>query len=416
MLITRKMIKKNKTKIGGFFILIVLLAVFVLAFPGENIRIVTPTNNMGVISLQNILFNATFVNGTDITDPQSAIFLMNISGIWQTIGSTSCNAVSCELNMTNAAIPNGVYGINVTISNASSSVSITNSSNILFPFYIDNVPPSVNIILPQPTSNYSQMITLSANVTDATIGISSVIFNITNHVNVTQSATVVATLLNSIYVISFNTSQLSDGYYNIAVLANDLLNNTNSTSKISPILFDNTLPLMNHSCDDLTVIQNDEINCSCSATDSLTGLNSAFGNNGVSFTIHPSTSSIGNNKETNCIAEDTAGNRKISVIYYNVTFSSISSTSASSSSSSSSNSSSLLHNNLNNSPQNNFTQIGLSNGVPIVENILSGNQGNDATPERNVKSEKMLMISGIVLVFIMLILLVYKKRINLNKL
>ncbi len=409
------MLELNK-KIIGVLSIILFLAVFVLALPGESILIVTPINNASTTSVQNILFNATFVNGTDITDPQSATFLLNISGIWQAIGSANCSAISCEANITNLTIPDGVYGVNVTISNSSSSISITNSSNLIFPFYVDITPPSVNIASPSLTSNYSQIISLSANVTDATIGVGSVIFNITNNVNATQSVTATAILQNSIYLNSFNTSYFSDGYYNISVVANDLLNNTNSTSKISRVLFDNTLPSVNYSCDDLTVNQNDEINCSCNATDSLAGLNVAFGNNGVSFTLHPSTSSVGNNKETTCTAEDTAGNRKISFIYYNVTSSSNSSSSSSSTSSTSSGAQS--NSNLflgNDSTQNNLTQIGLFNDGSINGNALSGNQGNDATPEQKVKSAKVLIITGIILIFILVVLLASKKMVRFIK-
>src|SRR3989344_2399745 len=219
------------TKKRGLILIItiILLAWLVLALPGDRIRIISPINGANATSLQNILFNATYNNISDITDPQSAVFYFNISGIWQPIGSAVCNSISCEASITNTTIPDGVYGINITISNSSSSISITNSSNIVHPFYIDSTPPSSNLTAPQPTSNYSQIITLTANVTDATIGINTVIFNITNSSNAAQSTNTAAALQNNLYIKAFNTSQLSDGYYNITAIATDLLNNINST-------------------------------------------------------------------------------------------------------------------------------------------------------------------------------------------
>jgi len=395
------------TKKRGLILIItiILLAWLVLALPGDSIRIISPINGANATSLQNILFNATYNNISDITDPQSAVFYFNISGIWQPIGSAVCNSISCEASITNTTIPDGVYGINITISNSSSSISITNSSNIVHPFYIDSTPPSSNLTAPQPTSNYSQIITLTANVTDATIGINTVIFNITNSSNAAQSTNTAAALQNNLYIKAFNTSQLSDGYYNITAIATDLLNNINSTSKISRILFDSTAPTTTHSCDDLTVLQDDEITCTCTATDSLAGLNLAFGNNGISFTVHPSTSSTGNNLQTSCTAEDTASNRKVSTIYYNVTSSGSSSNSPSGSSSPGSSSSPTN----NNSTQNNSTQSNLSDGSTITGNALSGNQGNDATAEQKAKAKKITIISAIILASAIIIILASRK-------
>ncbi|MEK6846704.1 MAG: hypothetical protein AABY16_00900, partial [Nanoarchaeota archaeon] len=363
---------KKRVIIIEIVAIVSMLALLALALPGDSIRIISPINNANVTSLQNILFNTTYINGTDIIDPQSAAFYFNISGTWQQIGSASCNTISCESIITNTTIPDGIYSINATISNSSSSVSITNLSNIIYPFYIDSTPPSSNLTAPIPTSNYSQIITLTANVSDATVGINTVIFNITSNSNIAQSTTTTAAFQNNLYIKAFSTSQLSDGYYNITAIATDLLNNINSTSKISKILFDNTAPAVTHSCDDLTVNQDDEITCTCTATDSLAGLNLAFGSNGISFTLHPSTSSTGNNLQTTCTAEDTASNRKVSTIYYNVTSSGNSPSSSSNPGSSNSPGSSSN----NNSSTNNNTQSNLSDGSTITGNVLSGNQGN----------------------------------------
>ena len=274
-------------------------------------------------------------------------------------------------------------------------------------FYVDGVAPYYsNITSPMTFANYSQRITLTAVASDATSGVANVTFNITNSNNV-QSAVVMATQGNALSA-TFNTSGLADGYYNISLVVFDLIGNLNSSAKLSRILFDNTVPSLTHSCDDLTVIQDDTMNCNCTATDSLSGINLALGSNGVSFTVHPSTSSTGNDKQTICTAEDTAGNRRVSTIYYNVSSNSNNNNSnnGNSGNSGNSNSNSPTNNSGSNSGSN---TINLSSSNTITGNDLFGNQGNDATPEQKAKVRKITLISTAVLSFILIVLLAFKK-------
>ncbi len=391
------------------FVLSSLLAVIVISASGDGIKIVSPLNGAGVTQIQNLLFNATYDNLTDIINPQSATFFLNISGVWQAIGSTSANgciANSCSASITNTTVPDGVYGINVTVYNASSSASISNSANMTSVFYVDGAAPYYsNVTSPNSLANYSQRITLTAAANDATSGIANVTFNITNSNNV-QSAVVTATQGNGLSA-AFNTSGLADGYYNISLIVSDLIGNLNNTVKLPRILFDNTAPSVTHSCDDLTVTQDDTIDCNCTATDSLAGINLAFGSNGISFAAHPSTSSTGNDKQTTCTAEDTAGNRRVSTIYYNVSSNSNNNTNSGNSGNSGNSNSNSPANSSGSSAGNN--SINLSSANTVTGNALFGNQGNDATPEAKERMTKIILISTAVLSFILLLLLAFKK-------
>ena len=262
------MIKKRAKTIILIIVAISLLSWLSLAAIGDGIKIVSPINGANVTSIQGILFNATYNNLTDIINPQNATFYLNISGTWQAIGGTSgangCTLAemqgSCSANITNTTIPDGVYGVNVTIYNGSSSATLTHIINGTSIFYIDSTPPSSNVTAPLSTANYSQTITITANVTDATIGVNTVVFNITNSGGA-QVSTVNATKQGNVYSAVFNTAVLSEGYYNISAIATDLLGNINNTARTPRILFDNTVPTVAHSCDDLTVTVEDTITC-----------------------------------------------------------------------------------------------------------------------------------------------------------
>ena len=293
-----------------------------------------------------------------------------------------------------------------------------------FLFYIDSIPPSVAILAPDVTANYSQIVSFRANVSDLTSGVSFVIFNLTSDSNSAQSTNVTANLQNGVYSILYNTTQISEGYYNVSVVATDLLGNRNNSVSVHRILFDNTAPSVTHSCDDLTVTLDDDITCTCTASDSLSGLNLTFGNNGVSFTVHPSTSSTGNNKETTCTAEDTAANRRVSIIYYNVTSNSNNNgggnNNGNSGTSGTSGGSPLTNTNnnsstANNSTGSNSTQTNLSDANTITGNALFGNQGNDATPEQKARAKKIFFVSTVVIVLIVIVLLGLKKMIRFIK-
>ena len=394
---------KAKKRIVGMLILFLIgLAFIVYALAGDGVKIISPTSGSNFTALSSTLFNVSFINGTDITEPSNATFYLNISGTWTPIGNTTigcdvgATASSCAVALTNSTIPDGAYSLNATIYNSTGSVSVTNVAN-LSSIIIDSTKPVAfpsNISNPTNWGNYSQNLVLNVSVVDALTGVNSVLFNITN-VSGQQNATLTASRegTSSSYSVLVNATHYPDGYFNITVYANDSVGNLNNSALVYRIIFDNTLPSITHSCDDYSVIKDDLITCTCSASDSLSGVNTSYGSSGVSFTASPSTASTGTNLQTTCTTQDRAGNSRTSTLYYNVTNSS---TSTSSTSSSSSSSSSTSSNSSSTTNQTNSTSSS-ENLTTGAVNTLEGNQGNSATPEPN-KKINYLLIAGILLV------------------
>ena len=306
------MIKKRVLFLGIF--ILIGLVYLVTALAGDGVIIVSPTSGTNFTTLSAVLFNVSFTNGTDITNPENATFFINLSGVWSQIGSTAiaggCNVTattsSCYANITNTTIPDGIYSINTTIYNSTNSatISIIHTGNLSNIIYIDNTAPIVfttNISNPTAGGNYSQNLILNVSAIDSTIGVQTVLFNITNSSG-HQNASLIGVKEGSAssYIITTNTTHYPDGYYNITIHANDTVNNLNNSARVTRFIVDNTAPTITHSCDDYSVIEDEEITCTCNATDALSGINLSYGTNGVSFTAHPSTSSTGNNKQTTC--------------------------------------------------------------------------------------------------------------------
>jgi hypothetical protein len=430
--------QKKSLAVVSFFLISIFLAWLVLAASGDGVKIISPASGSNYTTITGILFNVSFINGSDITSPANASFFINLSGTWTKIGNTSadsgCNINSCSATITNTTIPDGVYSINATIYNStdSASISIINASNLSNIIYIDNTPPIVfasNISNPQTGGNYSQNLILNVSAIDATIGIQTIFFNITNSTG-KQNSTVTATREGSTsnYAVTINTSHYPDGYYNITIYANDSLGNLNNSARVYLLVFDNAVPMvttsnfsspfiagtnfssnvgglftLNISASDITsgvstvvvnitnintgisnatltltketttqfstiintshytdgvynltaivtdyagnvnrsaVLQNiifdstpptisfscspnpvkrdETITCSCSATDTISGINTSYGSSGVSFTANPSTAQTGPSFLVGCSSQDKAGNTASVTTTYSV--------------------------------------------------------------------------------------------------
>src|SRR3989344_1642073 len=223
---------KNKILIFGVLILLIGLLSFAIAVIGDGVRIVSPISGSNFSTLASTLFNVSFVNGTDITNPANATFYLNIGGVWTIVGSTAASggcqvggsASSCAVSLTNSTIPDGTYSLNATIYNSTNSVSATSSSN-LSTIIIDTARPvvfSTNITNPSNFGNYSQILLLNASIIDSLSGVGTVLFNITNSNN-QQNSSLAASRegSGSSYSVSINTTHYPDGYYNITIYAND---------------------------------------------------------------------------------------------------------------------------------------------------------------------------------------------------
>ena len=119
---------------------------------------------------------------------------------------------------------------------------------------IDNTPPNVlaaNISSPVNGAYYSSSdgsIDLNVSVSDATMNVSSVYFNITNSTggqlgNVLYTSNTLGALWNTTINLSALTGSSYDDTYNCTVFANDTLGNLNNSASVS-IIFDNTNPVV----------------------------------------------------------------------------------------------------------------------------------------------------------------------------
>ena len=102
--------------------------------------------------------------------------------------------------------------------------------------------------------------------------------------------------------LTIDTSQFSDGVYNITIIVNDTNGNTNSTN-ITNIRIDNTAPTASHSCSPNPANNGDTITCTCTPEDVTSLINPTQ----TSFVSNPSSTSNGNTTLT-CSFEDNAGN------------------------------------------------------------------------------------------------------------
>src|SRR3989338_4060604 len=104
------------------------------------------------------------------------------------------------------------------------------SDILLGNFTIHNTPPSVFDVRPAENSsfNISQAIEISANATDE-IGVSAVLANITFPEGIGSQLLILNNSIGDKYNGSFSVP-LFVGQYNITFIANDTLNNVNSTT------------------------------------------------------------------------------------------------------------------------------------------------------------------------------------------
>jgi PGF-pre-PGF domain-containing protein len=327
--VKKEVIKKKFEKKILIYPVFVLLLILTFSFISSAITVVRPLNNTNVTGAFGplVVFNVSYLNSTEFTDATNVTFYYNLSGIWTRIGSsTSCSKAaagslaSCAASLNMSGLTDGRYTINATLANTSTNgASSTNNytfygaTNAIFNFTIDSTPPSAvfagTII---NNGNYSGIIILNASVSDAIMGISSVYFNLT-FTNGTQISFTKATNSSSYYNVTINTSSLADGYYNITVFANDTqLNNLNKTERII-ILVDNTIPTGTYSCSPTTVTSSGIVDCSCSYSDTLSGINPLL----VSYTSKPSVAITGT-FTLNCSFSDYAGNFGSVVTNYTV--------------------------------------------------------------------------------------------------
>jgi len=208
----------------------------------------------------------------------------------------------------------GTYNLSVLLVNASGGPG--NVSRAITVVVNDTTPPD-SIVFGGDTdvaggnlSRANMFIRINFSDNGAFRSATIEIFNSTaNYTLVNQSVT---TTNGSSYAVNF--TGLADGRYYINATVNDTFNNVNSTTNLTAnynISIDTTAPTISFSCTPNPVDQDDQITCTCTATDANSGVKS------TSSTLHPSTSNTGT-QSTSCTAIDHAGNQRVLAYEYTV--------------------------------------------------------------------------------------------------
>jgi len=370
--------------------LVLSLVILSIIFLGFLVSAVITTNHpldgTNHSSAALVLLNVTFLNSTDLlifnisqTNVNASFYRVNGTQRTLITNSSACNTNATGTGVTcwtrfNVSGIDGFYNITSTIFNLTAN---RNSSINISSVYFDSTKPAIfpqNFTAIATGANYSQLLTINISAIDSTIGVQSVVFNITNSTG--QNATAIATREGSTnyYSASINTSHYPDGvYYNITAYVNDSLGNLNNSAFIYQLTFDNTKPGASYTCDEYIIEEDDVMDCDCTGSDATSGINTSYGTNGFSFDPTPSTSNTGNNQQSTCTSLDLAGNTNTSTVYYNVTSGS-STTGGSSSGGSSSGGSTGGNTNNTSNNTNNTSGNSTSNNTSGNANQLSGNQ------------------------------------------
>ena len=201
----------------------------------------------------------------------------------------------------------GTYNITVTTLNGST----TTSQNVSVQVNDTTAPHNMSFvgITPVANANLSQnyfSINVSVNDSDGTYsGALDTIRILVFYGNGTLYNSTNTTTNNNL----INFTSLSNGVYIVNVTTNDTKGNVNSTAISRNITIDTSNPSASFSCDATNVARSALITCSCSGSDSGSGVQS------TSYTTNPSTSESGT-FQTSCIVTDYAGNVGNSTIVY----------------------------------------------------------------------------------------------------
>lgn len=249
--------------------------------------------------ISTVYFNVTYPNGTWINGNFSRAMLI---GSYYNLTFNAAGFVDGNYNITiwtndSAGNTNKLVNYLVTLDKTK---PLSNSSNISMPFG-DNY-------------NYTGTIKFNVSTTDASSGIASVVFNITNYTGNVQAATVTASPgAGNTWIASFSTTSLPDGIYNVTAQVTDGAGNQNFSAKRTNIIFDATSPTITFTCSPSGVYTGNSISCTCSAVDNLIGMNPT----NISYTASPDTSSMGD-YSTSCTASDFLNNTGTSLFTYHV--------------------------------------------------------------------------------------------------
>ena len=255
-----------------------------------------------VVSTDSINISVT-VSDTNITTVILNGTTMEQAGtLWSTLNTTSDFGCSSDGSCVLTFIATDLAG-NI---NNTHTLTIT----------VDDSAPSVNLTSPLENGSVKSIVDLEGTYLDAGIGLS----NATYYYSMGGGMLQIGNTSTSAYNLTWNTTGMTEGYYNITVIVFDSLgNDANDTN--TNITVDNTAPEnLTFSLSDSTLSVGGSVSGSCSGDD-------VWDKSPTGVITSPGTSSAGSFTAT-CTVTDDAGNLNSTTLGYTVTATSTSSSSS----------------------------------------------------------------------------------------
>ena len=154
------------------------------------------------------------------------------AGTWQTIGTDITGPYSVGFDTT--GVGDGGYDLRAVTSDVAGN-SFTSPTRTIT---VDNTNPTGSLV--SPGANLRASVTLSANASDATSGVASVVFQ--RSAAGANSWTTIASDSTSPYSVSWDTTAVTDGLYDLQVVVTDASGNSITSAVVTNRRVDNTVP------------------------------------------------------------------------------------------------------------------------------------------------------------------------------
>ena len=306
------------------FVLVILIVNFLFTVSAvQTVGIVNPTFNYTNMTSSTRYLNASVLTVDGASSAGNVSFyyqpwFYNYNSTWILIGNSSNNVSVSQTTFNRTwdttTVADGIYNLNVSVVNYGYVTTTYNGSNVTRNITIDNTMPTTIAYTgaaltaytngtTRSSTTFSNNLTLNISVSDATVGL----LNSTNsfcYVNVNgelnHSIPEVDGWCNS---SDINVSGLSDGNKTINIYINDTVNNMRLNNTLV-VQVDTTAPTASAVCSPTTVNTGDIVTCTCSPSDSTSGINASA----TSITANPSTPNTGTFFTESCSFADYAGN------------------------------------------------------------------------------------------------------------
>ena len=287
------MVNKKRLRFFGFFTLIISILIlgFVLAVdPGLPTALNFTNNVTPLYDEGNFTLNWTAAVGSNATAYNITIWVDDV--LWITDGENDSLTGYSFDNWTQANYTFAVAAWNSTDQGE-------NSTNISM--YVDRTAPVIT--LPEYTNatlkKNTQQLTLNISVVDALSGETGSVCLIDVNGTSNQTVTVDSGWCNS---TAINLTGSTDGNHTLSIYVNDTVNNLGLNNSYV-VQVDTTNPIATASCSPSALYVEEVVTCSCSGTDTTSGVNSSL----TTASSIPSTSTAGTFTYS-CSVTDNTGN------------------------------------------------------------------------------------------------------------